>query len=93
MVVGLMAHGYFLSPCFFQRLGVDVLTHGRGISDRAGVGEGGHGHSSRDKSVSNRGESEDTIAVRIIETFAVCVKLRTDFLEALSTFSVLVVLL
>ena len=67
-----------------------MLTHGCGIADGAGVGEGGHGHSSRDKSVSNRVESEDAIAVKTIAAFAVCVKLRTDFLEALSTFSVLI---
>ena len=85
-----MAHGNFLSPCLLESLGVYVLTHSRGVADRAGIGEGGRGHSSRDKSVSNRVDSEDAIAVRIIETFAVCVKLRTDFLEALSMFSVLV---
>ncbi len=90
MVVGLVAHGYFLSPSFLESLGVYVLTHRCGVADGTGVGEGGHGHSSRDKSVSNRVESEDTIAVRIIETFAVCVKLRTHFLEALSTFSTVI---
>ena len=90
MVVGLVAHGDALALAFTVRFGVDVLAHGRGVADRAVVLQSNGGHSNNCNSASKIVEVKEISAVRIIETFAVCVKLRTDFLEALSTFSTVI---
>ena len=91
MVIRLVPHGDPLALALTVRLGVDVLSHRGGITDGSGVGDGGECHGRRDKSLSNRIEVEEIIAVRMIQILAVLVKLRTDFLESFSMFSMLVV--
>ena len=82
MVVWFVTQGDALALAFTVRFGVNVLTHGGGVLDGAGIIQGGDGHSSSCKSASNIVEAIEVTAVRMIQVLAVCVRLRIAISEA-----------